>query len=108
MIDRITLSKKKIKQLKMKQYLVVLDFDVADEGNVGLIKVINQDILERTKSIRTNFGEIEGENYQFYKSDAVEITEEEFKVLKKFGLTDLEFGYCRLSEDVYDDQDDEY
>ena len=39
--------------------------DVADEGNVGLIKVINEKELEKTKSIRTGFGNIDGENFGF-------------------------------------------
>ena len=60
----------------MKKYLVVLRIDVCDEGNVGLIKVITQEELEKTKSIHTGFGNMNGENYQFDKSDAAEITEE--------------------------------
>jgi len=82
--------------------------DVADEGDVGLIKVITQKELEKVKSINTGFGNIEGESYHFDEEDAVEITEDEFKVLKKFGLTDLQFGYCDLSnEELEDDEDDE-
>jgi hypothetical protein len=99
----------------MKKYLVVLQLDVADEGDVGLIKVIDQEELEKTKSISTGFGNMDGDNYPFEKADAVEITEDEFKVLKKFGLTDLEFGYCSLSEEAppedskyfEEDEDDE-
>jgi len=81
----------------MKNYLVVLQIDVADEGDVGLVKVISQAELDETKSIDTGFGNIEGDTIDFNKSDAVEITDEEIKVLEKFGLTDLEFGYCSLS-----------
>jgi len=98
----------------MKKYLVVLSMDVADEGDVGLIKVITQKQLDETKSIHTGFGNIDGDSYEFDKSDAIEITDEEIKVLKKFGLTDLEFGYCSLSNeevenDEYDeDEDDEW
>ncbi len=91
----------------MKKYLTVLSIDVADEGNVGLIKVMTQKELDEAKSIRTGFGNIEGENYQFDKSDVVEISEEEIKVLEKFGLTDLEFGYCSLSDEDIEDEDDE-
>lgn len=87
---------------KNKKYLVVLSIDVADEGDVGLIKVISQKELNRTKSIHTGFGNIEGESYPFEEADAVEITDAELKVLKKFGLTDLEFGYCSLSDEEVD------
>lgn len=91
----------------MKNYLVVLSIDVADEGDVGLIKVITQKELDETKSIQTGFGNIEGENYQFDKSDAVEITDEEIKVLEKFGLTNMMFGYCSLSNEEVDDVDND-
>ena len=91
----------------MKKYLVVLAIDVADEGDVGLIKVITQKELDETKSIQTGFGNIDGESLPFDKSNAVEITDEEIKVLKKFGLTDLEFGYCSLSDEDVDDEDGE-
>ena len=91
----------------MKKYLVVLAIDVADEGDVGLIKVITQKELDETKSIQTGFGNIDGESLPFDKSDAVEITDEEIKVLKKFGLTDLEFGYCSLSEEEVDDEEED-
>ena len=98
----------------MKKYLVVLSMDVADEGDVGLIKVITQKELDEIKTIHTGFGNIDGGNYAFDKSEAVEITDEEIQVLKKFGLTDLRFGYCCLSDeeveyDEYDeDGDDEW
>jgi hypothetical protein len=92
----------------MKKYLVLLSFDVADEGDVGLIKVITQKELDETKSIHTGFGNIDGESLPFDKSNAVEITNEEIKVLKKFGLTDLEFGYCSLSDEDVDDEDGEW
>jgi len=88
----------------MKKYLVVLSINVADEGDVGLIKVITQKELDKTKSIHTGFGNIDGEAYEFDESDAVEITDDEIKVLKKFGLTDLEFGYCSLSGDEVNEQ----
>ena len=52
----------------MKKYLVVLSIDVADEGNVGLIEVINQKELDETKSIRTGFGNTYGGKYEFDKS----------------------------------------
>jgi len=91
----------------MKKYLVVLSIDVADEGDVGLIKVITQEELDKTKSIQTGFGNIDGDSYQFDKSDAIEITDEEIKVLEKFGLTNLEFGYCSLSREEIEDSDDE-
>jgi len=89
----------------MKKYLVVLSIDVADEGDVGLIKVITQKDLDCVKSIQTGFGNIDGDSYKFGKSEAVEITDEEIKVLEKFGLTDLQFGYCSLSKDKVDDDD---
>ena len=89
----------------MKKYLV-LSMDVADEGYVGLVKVISQEELDQTKSIQTGFGNIDGVNYPFDKSDAMEITDGEFKVLEKFGLTDLEFGYCSLSEEEFDEDDE--
>jgi hypothetical protein len=91
----------------MKKYLVVLAIDVADEGDVGLIKVITQKELDETKSIQTGFGNIEGETLQFDKSDAVEITDEEIRVLEKFGLTDLQFGYCSLSDEEVEDEEDD-
>jgi hypothetical protein len=91
----------------MKKYLVVLSIDVADEGDVGLIKVITQKELDETKSILTGFGNIDGESYEFDKSDAVEITNEEIKVLEKFGLTDLQFGYCSLSDEEVENEDDD-
>lgn len=89
----------------MKKYLVVLEYDVADEGNVGLVKVITEKELNKTKSVQTGFGNIDGNIHKFDKSDAIEITPEEIKVLKKFGLTDLEFGYCQLSDEEADDED---
>jgi hypothetical protein len=91
----------------MKKYLVVLSIDVADEGNVGLITILTQKELDETKSINTGFGNIDGRCIKFNKSNALEITNEEIKVLKKFGLTDLEFGYCSLSEDEdYEDEEE--
>lgn len=92
----------------MKKYLLSLSYDVADEGDVGLIKVITEKELNSTKSIHTGFGNIEGETYRFDKEDAVEITNEEYEVLKKFGLTDIQFGYCSLSDEesnYYTDDD---
>lgn len=91
----------------MKKYLVVLQIDVCDEDDVGLIKVITEEELNKIQSINTGFGNIDGNVHPFDKSDAVEITEEEIKVLKKFGLTDLEFGYCRLSEEEFEYDEDE-
>ncbi|MCP4664856.1 MAG: hypothetical protein GY849_00695 [Deltaproteobacteria bacterium] len=87
----------------MKKYLVVRQIDVADEGEVGMVKVITEKKLNDTKSIETGFGNIEGSIYKFDKSSAVEITEKEYAVLEKFGLTSLEFGYCHLS---YEDPED--
>lgn len=83
--------------------------DVADEGDVGLIKVVNQNELDKIKSIQTGFGNMDGDSYPFEKSCAAEISEEEIRVLEKFGLTDLQFGYCNLSEDEaeYDEYEDE-
>jgi len=96
----------------MKKYLVSLNFDVADEGTVGLVKVITQEQLDKTKSIITGFGYLDGDSRKFVKDYAVEITDEEFKVLKKLKLTDLEFGECRLSikepNDDLDYTDDDY
>lgn len=93
----------------MKKYLVIAQVDVADEGDVGLIKVVNESQLESYNSVYTGFGNIEGECLPFY--DAVvgvhEISEDEFRVLNKFGLCNLHFGYCRLSKDEPDnDQED--
>jgi hypothetical protein len=97
----------------MKKYLVSLQFDVADEGDVGMIGIYTEDQLKNVKSVSTGFGNIDGDDYPFDKeTDAVEITNEEIKVLKKFGLTNLSFGYCDLSnEEPYnedDEDDDEY
>jgi len=89
----------------MKNYLVVLAINVADEGDVGLIEVITQKELDETKSIQTGFGNIDGESLPFDKSDVVEITDEEIKVLEKFGLTDLEFGYCSLSDEEVEEEE---
>lgn len=91
----------------MKKYLVVLQMDVGDEGDVGLIKVITHKELLETKSVYTGFGNMDGDSYKFDKTDAVEITDEELKVLKKFGLTDLEFGTCSLSRDEVDEVEDD-
>lgn len=89
----------------MKNYLVKLQVDVADEGDVGLIKVITEEELKEIKSVNTGFGNMEGDIFPFDEYDAHLITDEEIKVLEKFGLTDLEFGYCSLSEEEFDDSD---
>jgi hypothetical protein len=89
----------------MKKYLVVMMEDVADEADVGLVKVLTEEELDKVKSYQTGFGNLEGEVYPFDKSFAEEITEEEFKVLEKFGLTDLEFGYCSLSDEEADEDE---
>ena len=89
----------------MKNYLVVLKQDVADEGDVGLIQVITQDELYEIKSYHAGFGNIEGESYPFRISHAEEITDDEIKVLKKFGLTNLMFGSCWLSEEECEEED---
>ena len=98
--------------MAQKQYLVALSIDVADEGDVGLVKVLTQDQLDKVKSIRTGFGNIPGDTYPFDEiSDAKEITDEEVAVLRKFRLTDLRFGYCSLSTEPIDDSeidDDDY
>lgn len=93
----------------MKKYLVSLCFDVADEGDVGMVGIYTEDELKSIKSISTGFGNIDGDDYPFdKKTDAVEITDEEIKVLKKFGLDDLSFGSCWLSdEEPYNEEDDE-
>lgn len=91
-----------------KKYLVVLQINVADEGDVGLIQVLNESELNEVKSIDLGFGNIEEDSQPFDRSDAEEITEEEYKVLKKLGLTDLHFGYCSLSKNqIFEDEDDE-
>lgn len=90
----------------MDRYLIVLSVDVADEGNVGLIKVVTEKELKNIKTIRTGFGNLEGDVFKFEKTDAVKITDSEFKTLKKFGLTNLEFGYCDLSEIEEEDEDE--
>ena len=91
----------------MQKYLVILKIDVADEGDVGLIKVINQTELSEIKSIHTGFGNMDGENYEFDESDAIKITEEEFNVLKKLGLTNLQFGYCNLSDEPLEEDSED-
>ena len=91
----------------MKKYLLVLRIDVCDEGDVGLIRVINQDVLDEAKSIQTGFGNMDGDTVQFDKSDAVEITDDEIKVLEKFGLTNISFGSCYLSNEEVDENDDD-
>lgn len=100
---------------KMKKFLIVLKTDVADEGDVGLIKVVTQKSLDDINTIYTGFGNIEGKTLDFDKSCAVEITDEELAVLKKFRLTNLQFGSCFLSGDEYEsaedddfDEDDEF
>jgi len=89
----------------MKKYLVFLKEDVADEGDVGLIEIIDENELNKTKSYSTGFGNIDGDTYPFSKSYAKEITDDEIKVLEKFGLTNLSFGCCFLSEEECDDDD---
>lgn len=92
----------------MKKYLVLLRFDVADEGDVGLIGIYTEDQLKNIKSISTGFGNIDGDDYPFDKeTDAVEITDEEIKVLEKFGLINLSFGDCWLSDEELSDEDEE-
>lgn len=96
--------------MEEKKYLVVLSIDVADEGDVGLIEVLTQKQLDETKTIFTGFGNMEGHAVKFEKSDAVEITDEEIKVLEKFGISGVQFGTCYLSSEeaeYYDDEDDE-
>lgn len=83
----------------MKKYLLVLSLDVADEGDVGCIEVLTSEQLDKIKRVTTGFGNMDGETYGFDKADAVEITDEEIKVLEKFGLTSLSFGYCDLDCD---------
>lgn len=93
----------------MKKYLVSLCFDVADEGDVGMVGIYTEEELKNVKSISTGFGNIDGEDYSFDKEiDAVEITEEEIKVLEKFRLNNLSFGSCYLSnKKPYSDEDDD-
>lgn len=93
----------------MKRYLVKVEEDVADEGSVGLIKVLNEKELKKAKSINTGFGNIEGDSYSFDDvADVEEITEDEYKTLKKLGLIDLEFGYCDISYEEIDGDGEEY
>jgi hypothetical protein len=92
----------------MKNYLIVADYDVANEGNVGLIQVVTQDKLYEIGSVYTGFGNLEGDMHPFDQLNVMEITEEEIEVLAKFGLTNLSFGYCELSlDEYYEDDDDE-
>lgn len=89
----------------MRKYLVVLQEDVCDEGYVGAIYLLNQEELDRATSIRTGFGNIEGEIIPFDKSQAMEITDDEIKVLEKFNLIDLQFGECYfVDEEDYDEE----
>jgi len=80
----------------MKKYLVVISEDVADEGSVGLIKVLTQEQLDEVKSVQTGFGNIEGDTLKFNKSDAKIITDLEIEVLEKFEISDISFGDCSL------------
>ena len=92
----------------MKKYLVQIQVDVADEGDVGLIKVLNENKLKEAKSVNTGFGNIEGDSYSFDDiADVEEITEDEYKVLKKFGLTNLQFGSCYISDEEASEEDEE-
>ena len=92
----------------MKKYLVQIQVDVADEGDVGLIKVLNENKLKEAKSVNTGFGNIEGDSYSFDDiADVEEITEDEYKVLKKFGLTNLQFGSCYISDEEVSEEDEE-
>ena len=96
-----------------QKYLVVLKIDVADEGDVGLIKIITHEQMNEYKYVNTGFGNIEGRKCKFNKSHATPITDEEIVVLEKFGLTNLEFGDCWFKtayddDDDDDDDDDEY
>lgn len=91
----------------MKKYLVNLRINVADEGDVGLIKVLNEEQLEKANFVTTGFGNLEGLTTPFDKFTAVEITPEELKVLEKLGLTNLEFGRCSLNE-TEDPWEDDY
>jgi hypothetical protein len=89
----------------MKKYLVVLSLDVADEGDVGLIELVTEKELKEIKSVDVGFGNIEEEPYEFSKSSAKLITDEEIKVLKKFKLLNRTFGYCNLStEELEEDE----
>jgi hypothetical protein len=92
---------------QMKKFLIVLKIDVADEGDVGLIKVVTQKVLDVINTIHTGFGNIEGKTIDFDKSCAIEITDEELAVLKKFNLTNLQFGDCCLSGDDYESMEDD-
>ena len=89
----------------MKKYLIVIKEDVADEGDVGLVKVVNEDQLSRIKTIRTGFGNIEGDTLKFNRSSATELTNEDFQVLEKLKLTDLRFGTCFLEDENDEDID---
>lgn len=91
----------------MKNYLIILQANVADEGDVGLIKVLNEEQLEKANFVITGFGNLEGRTTPFDKSTAVEITPEELKVLEKLGLTNLMFGHCSLNE-TEDPWEDDY
>lgn len=98
----------------MKNYLVIIRADVADEGDVGLIKVLNEEEYNKADVVYTGFGNIEGETYSLQDVSSVyEISKDELKVLRKFGLTNLRFGYCDIDEydsdetDFDDDWDDE-
>jgi hypothetical protein len=90
----------------MKKYLVVIVQDVADEGDVGLIQVITEKELSKIRSFYAGFGNIEGESYPISEAEIQEITEEEIKVLQKFGLNHIIFGSCCLSKNAVEHNDD--
>lgn len=99
----------------MKKYLAVVQEDVADEGYVGAIKVFTEKEAKEVCGVCTGFGNIDGDVLEYSIDDMSEISDEDVKVLKKFGIDDIEFGCCffidESERDDYfsdDEEDEEY
>jgi hypothetical protein len=93
----------KTKEYPEPKYLVTCRMDIADEGDLTYVNVINGEDMPKfmTKKIAyRTFGNLESDDEGLYVKDCmkvVPIPEEDLNVLKKYGMLNMTTGFWRFT-----------
>ena len=91
------------------KYLLNINMDVADEDDAILVAIIDSDTYEQLKEskVYASMFQVDTDDYDFDEIGAsvLPITEEEIKVLKKFGLDRVEAGAIHFTDKDGEDID---
>jgi len=91
----------------MKNYLLYYNSDVADEGNIVMIKIFTEseknEIIKSKTTLTACFGSMESdEKVKIEEEDFTEISEDEVKMLKRLRIDDINTG-IQFNEDDEDE-----